>query len=174
MSSIGIAAMPNTTVIEFGTPEMRSGASASADEICSISRHLALQEEAIMMHDLLEQLKKLESDWNGYGASPIDHAIIATAHEFVDEYKLAFRAIPQVVPMTRGRLQFEWHRGNRSLEIEFENPSSVHYLKWDSDLGIEEEDVVSAADRRTINSLLQWFSLETRDADPRALRAATS
>ena len=40
---------------------------------------------------------------------------------------------PSVVPMTRGRLQFEWHRGNRSLELEFESIGRIHYLKADDD-----------------------------------------
>jgi len=62
--------------------------------------------------------------------------------------------------MTRGRLQFEWHRGDRSLELEFETSDRLHYLKWDSDTNIEEENVISVSDTDTIHSLLRWFASE--------------
>jgi hypothetical protein len=62
--------------------------------------------------------------------------------------------------MTRGRLQFEWHRGNRSLELDFETKDKLHYLKWDSDLGIEDEDVISVSDVCGIHGLLRWFAAE--------------
>jgi hypothetical protein len=62
---------------------------------------------------------------------------------------------PVVVPMTRGRLQFEWHRGNRSLELEFESCDKIHFLKWDSDLGIEDEDIIPVTDVAAIHALLR-------------------
>ena len=59
--------------------------------------------------------------------------------------------------MTRGRLQLEWHSGERSLELEFESPSQVHYLQWDPSEGIEEEDVLPLAQKDENHSLIQWF-----------------
>lgn len=117
----------------------------------------------ISMHDNLDRLKLLDEDWDGYGADPIDEQMIDLAHEFLYQYSSRFRTYPQIVPMTRGRLQFEWHRGNRSLEIEFEIPGEIHYLKWDSDQGIEDEDIVPLYDRHTITALLDWFSKERRN-----------
>ena len=108
----------------------------------------------------LEELKTLPPNWSGYSASPIDHDLIQAAKEFISALPRDIIATPKVVPMTRGRLQFEWHRGNRSLELEFESSDRIHYLKWDSDAGIEEEDAIPVKDRAKIRDLLRWFALE--------------
>lgn len=62
--------------------------------------------------------------------------------------------------MTRGRVQLEWHRGRRSLELEFETPTTVHFLKWDPDAGVEEEDVLPATQTKELHDLLSWYVSE--------------
>ncbi len=104
----------------------------------------------------IEQLAGLPQDWNGYGASPIDPQVIEAASRFVNLLPPVAIGTSQVVPMTRGRLQFEWHRGNRSLELEFESVTLVHFLKYDSDRGIEEEDVIPAGDTARLMELFHW------------------
>ena len=108
----------------------------------------------------LEELKTLPPNWSGYGASPIDHDLIQSAKEFISALPSDLIATPKVFPMTRGRLQFEWHRGNRTLELEFESSDWIHYLKWDSDAGIEEEDAIPVSDGEKVGALLRWFALE--------------
>jgi hypothetical protein len=108
----------------------------------------------------LEELQSLPPNWSGYGASPIDPDRIRAAKAFISALPCDLIATPKVVPMTRGRLQFEWHRGNRSLEFEFESSDRIHYLKWDSDAGIEEEDAIPVNDGANIHALLRWFALE--------------
>ena len=108
----------------------------------------------------LEQLAFLPHDWNGYGACPIDPDVIEAASRFISLLPIEEISTPQVVPMTRGRLQFEWHRGNRSLELEFESPTLIHFLKYDSDRGIEEEDVLPLEDMSQLMELLRWFTAE--------------
>lgn len=112
----------------------------------------------------IEQLSRLRYAWNGYGADSIDPEVIAAAPRFVDFLSLDGISTPQVVPMTRGRLQFEWHRGRRSLELEFESPTVVHFLKYDPDRGIEDEDVLPADDTARLRELLRWFIAESSDA----------
>jgi len=111
----------------------------------------------------LEQLKTLAPNWSGYSASPIDRHVIQTAKEVVWALPSDIIETPKVVPMTRGRLQFEWHRGNRSLELEFADGDQIHYLKWDPDAGIEEEDVIPVNDVAMIHALLRWFEAEPGD-----------
>jgi hypothetical protein len=110
--------------------------------------------------DRIEQLAALPHDWNGYGACPIDPDVIESASRLID--RLSFEAIsaPQVVPMTRGRLQFEWHRGRRSLELELETPTLVHYLKYDPGRGIEEEATLPVEETSRLLELLHWFHEE--------------
>jgi len=114
----------------------------------------------LSVSSLIEGLKSLDRGWNGYGAEPIDPMIIGAARWFADSILGGEISPPQVVPMTRGRLQLEWHRGNRSLELEFESPTSIRYLQYDSDRGVEEEDITSPDDTARLMGLLRWFSAE--------------
>jgi hypothetical protein len=108
----------------------------------------------------LEGLKALPPNWSGYTAIPIDRRLLQAAKELIWALPSDIIGTAKVVPMTRGRLQFEWHRGNRSLELEFESSDRIHYLKWDSDAGIEEEDVIPVDDVSRIHALLRWFAPE--------------
>jgi hypothetical protein len=111
----------------------------------------------------LEELKALPPNWSGYTAIPIDRGLIQTAKELIWALPSDIVGTPKVVPMTRGRLQFEWHEGNRSLELEFEGSNRIHYLKWDPDAGVEEEDVIPVDDVARIHALLRWFAPERRN-----------
>jgi hypothetical protein len=106
------------------------------------------------------QLAALPHDWNGYGACPIDPNVIESASKLIDRLSIDTISTPQVVPMTRGRLQFEWHRGRRSLELEIETPTLVHYLKYDPDRGIEEEATLPVEETLRLMELLHWFHEE--------------
>ena len=108
----------------------------------------------------LEELQALPQNWSGSGASPIDPDRIRAAKAFISALPCDLIATPKVVPMTRGWLQFEWHRGNRSPELEFESSERIRYLKWDSDAGIEEEDAIPIDDGAKIHALLRWFAPE--------------
>jgi hypothetical protein len=108
----------------------------------------------------LDNLKQLPKDWNGYGAQPIDPDTIEAAERFIVDLPDNIITAPTVVPMTRGRLQFEWHLGNRSLELEFETPGRIHYLKADDDSGLEEENILFTTQMTSILELLRWFVSE--------------
>jgi hypothetical protein len=112
----------------------------------------------------LEALKSLPPNWNGYGAIPIDRRVIGAAEDFIRSLPGDIATTPRVVPMTRGRLQFEWHRGSRSLELEFESSDRLHYLKWDPDAGVEEEEIIAADDASAALALLRWFASESGHA----------
>lgn len=105
----------------------------------------------------IDELKQLGSNWNGYGAAPIDASIIEAARQLVGSFPPDLVVPPQVVPMTRGRLQLEWHRGSRSLELEFESADEIHYLKWDSETGEQEEEIIPVAEHDRAVDLIRWF-----------------
>jgi len=45
------------------------------------------------------------------------------------------------------------------LELEVEDPWTIHYLKWHSEAGIEEEEeVCSITDADTVIGLIEWFA----------------
>jgi hypothetical protein len=105
----------------------------------------------------LQELRGFKENWDGYGAAPLDPQNLDAALRFIDSLPDDAALTPMVVPMTRGRVQLEWHRGNRLLELEFETPTTIHYLQWDSDQGIETEDIISADEVDALKGLLTWF-----------------
>lgn len=109
---------------------------------------------------LLDELRAFKPSWDGYGAAPLDPRNLDAARRFIESLPDGAAPQPMVVPMTRGRVQLEWHRGNRSLELEFETPTTIHYLQWDSDQGIETEDVVAADRVDALMGLVDWFMAE--------------
>lgn len=103
----------------------------------------------------LDALAKLPPNWNGYGAEPIDRRTLAAVRDSLLAAPPDIAPAPQIVPMTRGRVQLEWHRADRSLELEFETPDVVRYLKWDPAEGVEEEASLSASDRKSLFALMR-------------------
>jgi hypothetical protein len=59
--------------------------------------------------------------------------------------------------MSNGAVQLEWHAGPRSLELEFESPDSIRYLRWHPEEGIEDEAGFPAAEVDVAVGLIRWF-----------------
>ena len=109
----------------------------------------------------LYRIASLPNNWDSEGACSIDPEVIEAARDFVARLPSRLKSnipIPAVVPMRKGNLQFEWHDGPRSLELEIEDPRTIHYLKWHAEAGIEEENACSISDTVTILQLLDWFA----------------
>jgi hypothetical protein len=111
----------------------------------------------------LDSLRALAPNWDGYGAPPIDPAVIDAAKMFVANLPDKQSPRPRVVPMSNGTLQLEWHHGSKSLELEFESASSIRYLQWHPEQQIEEEDSFSNADIEKAMRLIRWFRAETSE-----------
>lgn len=103
----------------------------------------------------LDRLAGLQPNWDGYGAPPIAPEIISAARELAAALPPSIAPQPTVVPMSTGNLQFEWHRGGRILEIEIEDPQTIHFLKWQPDDGIKEEDTFNIRDTDRAASLIR-------------------
>jgi len=109
----------------------------------------------------IDELRALPANWDQFGAPPIDPAVIDAARTFVAKLPEGIATRPEVVPLPSGHLQFEWCDGPKSLELEFEPGQRIRYLKWDSELGIDEEDCFSAADLQKACELIHWFMCGT-------------
>ncbi len=105
----------------------------------------------------LDALRMLAPNWDGYGAPAIDAAVIDAAKSFISRLPESLVSRPRVVPMSNGTLQLEWHDGPKSLELEFESPSSIRYLQWHPEQGVEEEDSFPASRVDTAVGLIRWF-----------------
>ena len=115
------------------------------------------EEFRIRIEQELDRLASLPATWDREGAPRIDPAIIRAARHCIARLPPNIAPIPAVVPAAAGNLQLEWSAGRRSLELEIENPSKIHYLKWDPNEGIEEEDVFDSEDADRTVDLIQWF-----------------
>ncbi len=122
------------------------------------------EEFRVRIEQELDRLASLPANWDREGAPPIDPAIILVARHFIARLPPNIAPIPAVVPSAAGNLQFEWSTGRRSLELEIESPSTIHYLKWDPNEEIEEEDVFNIEDTDRTASLIQWFIRGLADA----------
>ena len=97
------------------------------------------------------------------GQEPIDGRIIDSAVALIRYLPPDIKERPQVVPMTRGRLQLEWDVGSRHLELEFETPTTAHSLRWDEADGFEEERVQPQFTLGQAVDLIRWCLAGTGD-----------
>lgn len=109
------------------------------------------------VHADIDALRSLGPNWDGYGAPAIDPRVIDAAKRFIANLpeNLAYR--PRVVPTSNGSLQFEWHEGSKCLELEFESPRTIHYLQWQPERDIEEENTIAVKDQDRAIDLINWF-----------------
>jgi hypothetical protein len=108
----------------------------------------------------LDALKLLPENWDTYGAPCIDLKIIDAAKTMAKKIASLTNDCPDVIPTSLGGVQLEWDRMGKGLELEFETPSRVRFLKWDPSHDAVEEDVYSwrsTAHDRT-KELLQWIA----------------
>ena len=103
----------------------------------------------------LESLRALGPNWDGYHAPVIDPLTIESAKSLADKFPDDLDR-PEVVPTPVGSLQFEWHDGKRSLELEFDSPQLIHYLYWDPPDEIE-EDIILVEETESIIALIRRF-----------------
>jgi hypothetical protein len=119
---------------------------------------------AVAINAELQKLALLKPNWDGYGAPIIDPKIIAAARTFIARLPESLEYRPRVVPMSTGTLQFEWHHGQKVLELEFETQDTIHFLQWHPERGTQEEDTFCATDLERAVELIQWFMSETNGA----------
>lgn len=105
----------------------------------------------------LDQVAALGSNWDGHGAGPVNPELIRAVRAWGPTMPgWAFALPPAVVPLSSGALQLEWRNGNRLLELEFESPDRIHFLRWDPSRGIEDEDTLPAGNRDRVERLIAW------------------
>ena len=87
----------------------------------------------------LEGFARLEDNWDGYGALPMNVGKLEAARRFLTGWPDPLE-IPWPVPDTSGGVTLEWDHGRNGLLISFdpESPATVTYV-WDEDAGVETE-----------------------------------
>ena len=159
---------PQETKTDATENEFDQWVSTTAKLGITRSRFVALSQFDLAVARQLNRLAALRAGWDAEAAPPICRRILLAAREFVSRLPGRIKnsiPAPAVVPMARGadrpsNLQFEWDDGRRSLELEIETPSSMHYLKWAPDEGVEEEDSFDIHDTERALGLVRWFARE--------------
>lgn len=105
----------------------------------------------------LDQIAALEPNWDGHGAPAVEGALLRAVRAWGQSMPgWAFAPPPAVVPLSSGGVQLEWRAADRLLELEFETPELLHFLRWQPARGIEEEDTFPATDRTRAEQLVGW------------------
>jgi len=106
----------------------------------------------------LDRLRHLRAGWDGYRAATIDTAVLDAARALIFRLPVHFAPRPHVVPLSSGGLQLEWSSGQVALELEFESPAIIRYLKWNPEAGQPEENTVAVTDDDRIEDLIRWYA----------------
>ena len=84
---------------------------------------------------LLDELGRLEPDWDTYGSEPPTKEAIAAARHLIEEVQRGFKgteaglSLPfAVVPLSGGGVQIEWRGANDSIEVEIGPRGEWGYL----------------------------------------------
>jgi hypothetical protein len=98
----------------------------------------------------VEQLSSLDQDWDGYGAERVSASAAMGAVNFLLKIAYPKLAAPEVVPVSDGGLQVEWHRNGIDFEVMFEPEEEPRALVEDRTSKAEPESV---AGDEAINAL---------------------
>jgi hypothetical protein len=144
------------TPLTIDRDSLRTGGNPSQHDRWIPTGYFAPHFHDHVQHEL-DRLAALPLNWDAQGARPIDAEIVRAARVFVAGLPPNIAKTPLVIPMAKGNLQFEWHDGPRSLELEIETPHQVHYLKWHPEEGVEDEGVYDIQDVDQSVALIRWF-----------------
>ena len=119
--------------------------------------------------DRVRKLAEFGDNWDGYGAKPVTPAMIDAVCRFLERLAdergdLLLKPgteteclVPYCLPMSSGAVQLEWHVEGRILEIEFERPGLIHYLKWWPGHEVaDDEATFPADDLEQSAALIEW------------------
>src|SRR5262245_1857220 len=109
ISSLDICNHIRKYLPQFFPPSTSSGTPTTQEIMFVYAEGSSRQLDKAATLSALNKLKALHANWNGYGAAPISRKLIQAAENFILGLQGALATTPKVVPMTRGRLQLEWH-----------------------------------------------------------------
>lgn len=105
----------------------------------------------------LARLLSMPSDWDSYGAKPIDRQIAIAALNLVGIVVVNGAPLPALIPTSDGGIQLEWHRCGVDLEIRVISGMSLGVFLEDLATGeIREEEI--GADLTPLRSFLDRVS----------------
>jgi hypothetical protein len=103
----------------------------------------------------LAWLLSLPENWDGYGASPIEHETVRRAWAFLRAVMPANALAPDIGPTKDGQLQFEWHRRTADLEIRMRSNGEFSVAFEDLSLPDRSWDGIVTTDLRRLLDIIR-------------------
>ncbi|MBP6010786.1 MAG: hypothetical protein KBA31_01050 [Alphaproteobacteria bacterium] len=122
-------------------PWSRQLHAASTDIASTQALTLASVEWQIAVHQRLGHLMRLERGWDGYGGLPVKREVLQFALRILAAVMDDTAVSPQIVPISDGSLQLEWHKRDVHLEVHVLAPYRVQVV-YERNAQEDEFDVV--------------------------------
>lgn len=102
----------------------------------------------------LDAIAALPHNWDGDGGDPVPHRIVTAAGELLLPLARMQPPVPRIAPVLGGGLQFEWHIGDRELEIEIMPDGTIEYLTAEG--GRVQENGLPQFSTGEVKTLVAW------------------
>ncbi len=103
----------------------------------------------------LDELARLQRDWDSYGSPPLQPAALGAASRALAVAVEENAPLPFIGPVAGGGVQFEWEAGGRALEITLLPDGAVEYLAVEN--GREHEARIDREPGLMVRALVRWF-----------------
>ena len=99
------------------------------------------------------EMNNFQEGWDGYDGLPIDFHCARFTEQILDQLSRRDVPAPSLVPMSNGRLQFEWHLNQLDIEVEVHGPLDLTCYMRDLSTG-EEQEMELSSDLMPLNKWL--------------------
>ncbi len=117
--------------------------------------------------DQLNIISAAESNWDSYGALPINTALLLSAFNVLVNSMHDETPAPSLIPLSAGGLQIEWHQHGIDIEVEVTDPRQFLVFFRDRNRGKDWEGTVSNDDGQ-LRGFLSELTGRLRDTPQRA------
>jgi len=127
-------------------------ASRSQFEVPSAIRR---DDRLLELKKMMDELRGLPVGWDGHGGKPLDGAVADFTLHLLIKAMPSGTPLPQLVPLSHGGVQLEWHDDGIDLEIEIEAPNRTFFEFEDQRTG----EVLEHASSTDFSDLSRIFRL---------------
>ncbi|MCC7342476.1 MAG: hypothetical protein IT170_15450 [Bryobacterales bacterium] len=93
----------------------------------------------------ITELLQLAPNWDGYGASEVRQDVAAKTLTVLWNLLESDSPTPNVVPLSDGGIQVEWHRHGCSLELEFPASGAASFYYYEEATDKESEGILAGS-----------------------------
>jgi len=118
--------MSSASVWDKPTPTLHGPAQSQWSKVTSLSTAAPWVLNALAR---IEDLTRLQHNWDGYGSPRTDPRAVAAARRFVASVAFDNLPFPHIAPVLGGSVGLHWRCGDRELEFTFHPDGTVGFLR---------------------------------------------